>query len=169
MRKSLRQKLASSTFITGAVYWFFGELLKELFFGMLGNNIKVASMTFDVDAIFGLLVQYGPPIILVTIGIYLLLPESWKTKKEENKHAKQRGQELLHEKPKTDYISLSDVARRAYEKHRIGDQYYLDAAYFDEGFANVNESQSDVLNSIAMSIALTGIDLYGKYPPSKCV
>lgn len=78
MQTSLSQKLAGVSFISGAAYWFFSELLKDLFFGMLGSEIKGASMTFNVEATLGLLFQYGPIVVLVAVGIYLLLPSSWK-------------------------------------------------------------------------------------------
>ena len=66
-----------------------------------------------------------------------------------------------------EYILLTDVARRSYEKHRTEDKYYLEEADFADEYANVDKSESDALNSISMSIALTGVDLYGKHSPSR--
>lgn len=65
-----------------------------------------------------------------------------------------------------EFVSISVVAIKAYEKHRTDDTYELSSAYFSDSFANASNNESEVLNAIAMVIALSGIDLFGKHAPS---
>jgi hypothetical protein len=78
------KKIASIPIILGAITWLFSETIKDILFGWVSNRViaffKEKGMTFFLD----LSLEYGIPIVLLLIGLYLWFFESGEKKTKFN-------------------------------------------------------------------------------------
>lgn len=61
-----------STVIAAGVWWFFLEFVKELLFGALGTWVTSRMSDDGAQLLFDYVVPYGPPILLLSLGIMAL-------------------------------------------------------------------------------------------------
>lgn len=60
------------TVIAAGVWWFFLEFVKELLFGALGTWVTSRMSDDGAQLLFDYVVPYGPPILLLSLGIMAL-------------------------------------------------------------------------------------------------